>query len=132
MNPEAMTETVTLQERLDEVDSTISEYKEQIALGEAIQRLEANPDYQLVISQTYLGKEADRITDLIVGDDFLKREQMENIVEMGLSIRNFKQFIKYKKIDAQNAPNYIADLLRFRSQVTEEFANSPIDADVIE
>lgn len=130
--PEAMTEEpVTLTEKLAEVDETIEEYKKQIEVGEAIARLEANPDYQLVITSLYLEKEAERITGLIVGDDFIKREQMENIVEMGLSIRNFKQFIKYKKMDAQHAPSYIEETLQYRQQVTDYFANQPIDAEEV-
>ena len=131
MNPEAMTEQVTLKDRLAEIDETIAAYQEQIEFGEALARLEANPDYQLVILKGYLEEEAKRITDLIVGDDLLKREQMENIVEMGLSIRNLKQFVKYKKLDAQHAPSYIEETLEFRRQVTEYHENQPIDAEVM-
>jgi hypothetical protein len=127
MNPEAMTydgETVevTLQERLAEIDATIDELQMQIQFGEAMKRLEANPDYQLVIDSGYLKAEADRITGLIVGDDPIRRDVMENIVEAGLSIRNFKQFIKYKKMDAAHAPTQIEENIQFRKAVTAEYA----------
>jgi len=125
MNPEAMTSTeveVTLQDKLAEIDSTINELHEQIAFGEAIKRLEANPDFQKVVSIGYLDSEANRITGLIVGEDPLRRETMENIIEAGLSIRNFKQYMKYKKMDAQHAPQQIEENLSFRKQVTAEYA----------
>jgi hypothetical protein len=136
MNPEAMTydgETVevTLQERLAEIDATIDEFHKQIQFGEAMKRLEENPDYQLVISDGYLKAESDRITGLIVGDDPIRRDVMENIIEAGLSIRNFKQFMKYKKLDATQAPRHIEETLEFRKAVTAEHAqNDTIDVDV--
>jgi len=127
MNPEAMTNyeevEVTLQEKLAEIDASISEYHQQIAFGEAMKRLESSPDYQLVISGGYLQAESDRITGLIVGDDPIRRDQMENIIEAGLSIRNLKQFLKYKRMDAIHAPDQIDQSLAFRKQVTAEYAS---------
>lgn len=136
MNPEAMTNyqevEVTLQDKLAEIDATIDELHEQIKIGEAIKRLEASPDYQLVIAVGYLEAEAARITGLIVGDDPLRRESMENIIEAGLSIRNLKQYIKYRKMDAMHAPLQIEENLSFRKQVTAEYAEdgSYIDAEM--
>jgi hypothetical protein len=125
MNPEAMMPTeveVTLQEKLAEVDAAIAEYERQIKVGEAIARLEANPDYVTVISSGYFEAEANRITGLIVGDDPLRRESMENIVEAALAIRNFKQYIKYKKMDAAQAHQMIEENLNYRKHVTENYA----------
>lgn len=133
MNPEAMANyqevEVTLQDKLAEIDATIDELHKQIQFGEAIESLEANPDYQLVISLGYLEAEAARITGLIVGDDPLRRETMENIIEAGLSIRNLKQYIKYRKMDAKHAPAQIEENLSFRKQVTAEYAE---DAEYID
>ena len=103
-------------------DSAIAEFEKQITVGEAIKRLEANPDYVTVISSGYFEAEASRITGLIVGDDPLRRENMENIVEAALAIRNFKQYIKYKKLDARQAFQQIEDNLNFRKHVTENYA----------
>lgn len=135
MNPEAMPYgsqviEITLQEKLAEIDANIAELQNQIEFGDALKRLESNPDFKLVIINGYLGAEAARITNLIVGDDPLRRETMENIVEAGLSIRNLKQFIKYKKIDAIQAPNNIDENIAYRKQVTAEYAEdgSYIDA----
>lgn len=135
MNPEAMTydgETVevTLQEKLAEIDATIDELHKQIQFGEAMKRLEANPDFQLVVTAGYLEAESSRITGLIVGDDPIRRETMENIIEAGLSIRNFKQFMKYKRMDAMHAPRQIEENLEFRQRVTAEYATyDAIDAE---
>jgi len=134
MNPEAMTEygeavEVTLQEKLAEIDATIATLHEQIQFGEAMKRLEANPDFQLVVTVGYLEAESSRITGLIVGDDPLRRETMENIIEAGLSIRNFKQYMKYKRMDAMHAPQQIEENLSFRKQVTAEYAE---DAEYID
>ena len=143
MNPEAMPSTnpywqeveVTLQEKLAEIDNAIEGFKKQIEVGEAIKRLEANPDYELVVSSGYFQEEAERITGLIVGDDPLRRESMENIVEAALAIRNFKQYLKYKKMDAVQAPGQIEENMQFRRHVTANYAadGSLIDdAEVVE
>ena len=143
MNPEAMPSTnpywqeveVTLQEKLAEIDNAIEGFKKQIEVGEAIKRLEANPDYELVVSSGYFQEEAERITGLIVGDDPLRRESMENIVEAALAIRNFKQYLKYKKMDASQAPGQIEENMNFRRHVTSNYAadGSLIDdAEVVE
>ena len=134
MNPEAMTDNdveLTLQERLSEIDSAIEAYKEMMEYGEAIKRLEANPDYKKVISVGYFEEEASRITGLIVGEDPLRRDAMENIVEAALSIRNFKQYLKYKRIDAMMAPSEIDKNEQYRLQVTSTYAEdgSYIDAE---
>ncbi|MCI4437445.1 MAG: hypothetical protein JHC33_11620 [Ignisphaera sp.] len=125
MNPEAMTATeveVTLQEKLAEVDATIEGYKAQLEIGEAIKRLEANPDYVTLVTEGYLQAEADRITGLIVGIDPLRREQMENIIEAGLSIRNFKQYFRYKKLDAAQAAYNIDETITYRKHITETYS----------
>jgi len=125
MNPEAMTYTevdATLQDKLAEIDASIVEYEKQIEVGEAIKRLESNPDYITVISSGYFEAEAARITGLIVGDDPLRRESMENIVEAALAIRNLKQYLKYKKLDAMQAPRAIEENINYRKHVTENYA----------
>jgi hypothetical protein len=125
MNPEAMATMeveVTLQEKLAEVDATIEMYKAQLDIGEAIQRLEANPDYLAVIAKGYFEAEAERITGLIVGIDQLRREQMENIIEAALAIRNFKQYLRYKKLDAGQAAHNIDETVAYRKHLTEEYA----------
>lgn len=124
MNPEALTPTeveVTLQEKLAEIDEANAIFEKQIKVGEAIKRLESNEDYNLVITEGYLEAEAQRLTGLMVGDDPLRRESMENIIEACLSIRNFKQHIRYKKLDAVQAVKNIEENEQFRKHVTENY-----------
>lgn len=124
MNPEAMANTeveVTLQEKLAEIDAAQAEFEKQILVGEAIKRLEANEDYKLVVAEGYLDAEATRLTGLLVGDDPLRRESMENIIEAALSIRNFKQYIRYKKLDATQAVKNIEENEKFRKHITENY-----------
>lgn len=124
MNPEAMTNTeveVTLQEKLAEVDAAQAEFEKQILVGEAIKRLESNEDYKLVVAEGYLEAEATRLTGLLVGDDPLRRESMENIIEAALAIRNFKQYIRYKKLDAVQAVKNIEENEKFRKHITENY-----------
>lgn len=123
---------LTLQERLAEIDSTIEEYQEMVAFGEALKRLEENEDFKKVITVGYFDSEANRITGLIIGDDPLRRDAMENIVEAALAIRNFKQYIKYKKLDAQHAPAQIEENYRFRKAVTAQYAEDGSYIDVEE
>jgi hypothetical protein len=115
-------EEATLQERLAEIDATIEQYKEMVEFGEALKRLEDNEDYKAVFSVGYFEAEAERITGLITGEDPLRRDSMENIIEAALSIRNVKQYLKYKRLDAQHAPSAIEDNLRLRKQITAEAA----------
>ena len=124
MNPEAMANTeveVTLQEKLAEIDAAQAEFEKQILVGEAIKRLEANEDYKLVVADGYLDAEATRLTGLLVGDDPLRRESMENIIEAALAIRNFKQYIRYKKLDAVQAVKNIEENEKFRKHITENY-----------
>ena len=124
MNPEAMANTeveVTLQEKLAEIDAAQAEFEKQILVGEAIKRLEANEDYKLVVAEGYLDAEATRLTGLLVGDDPLRRESMENIIEAALAIRNFKQYIRYKKLDAVQAVKNIEENEKFRKHITENY-----------
>lgn len=114
-------EEVTLQERLADIDNAIEEYKAMIEYGEALKRLEENEDYKTVYLTGYFEAEAERITGLIIGDDPLRRDSMENIIEAALAIRNVKQFLKYKKLDAHHAHTGIEDNLKLRSQVTAEY-----------
>ena len=136
MNPEAMMSTeveITLKEKLAEVDAAIAAYHEQIKVGEAIKRLEANEDYITVVSHGYLEAEAERLMGLIVGDDPLRRESMENIIEAGLAIRNYKQYLRYKKLDAVQAVQNIEENLNYRKHITENYAEDGtiIDAEEV-
>jgi hypothetical protein len=121
-NNEAMNETeltaFNLKQELADIDASIEEQRDIAAFAEAILELEAHPAYKLVIEDGYLTKEAERLTEILVEPNPLKRDVIENIIEMTSAIRHFKTFLKFKKLDASNVENTIEQLNDLRARVT--------------
>jgi hypothetical protein len=121
-NNEAMNETeltaFNLKQELADIDASIEEQRNIAAFAEAILELEAHPAYKLVIEDGYLTKEAERLTEILVEPNPLKRDVIENIIEMTSAIRHFKTFLKFKKLDASNVENTIEQLNDLRARVT--------------
>lgn len=121
-NNEAMNETeltaFNLKQELADIDASIEEQRNIAAFAEAILELEAHPAYKLVIEDGYLTKEAERLTEILVEPNPLKRDVIENIIEMTSAIRHFKTFLKFKKLDASNVDNTIEQLNDLRARVT--------------
>ena len=119
---EAMNETeltaFNLKQELADIDASIEEQRNIAAFAEAILELEAHPAYKLVIEDGYLTKEAERLTEILVEPNPLKRDVIENIIEMTSAIRHFKTFLKFKKLDASNVDNTIEQLNDLRARVT--------------
>ena len=104
-------------EKLAEIDKSIEEQKSKIEFAEAIKRLKSNPDYQLVIENGYFKEEGDRLTKNLLEPTYLKRDQIENIVEMTSAIRHVKTFLMFKEDDGTNAEKNIEDLEEYRLTV---------------
>jgi hypothetical protein len=104
-------------EKLAEIDKSIEEQKSKIEFAEAIKRLKSNPDYQLVIENGYFKEEGDRLTKNLLEPTYLKRDQIENIVEMTSAIRHVKTFLMFKEDDGANAEKNIEDLEEYRLTV---------------
>jgi hypothetical protein len=121
-NNEAMNETeltaFNLKQELADIDASIEEQRNIAAFAEAILELEAHPAYKLVVEDGYLTKEAERLTEILVEPNPLKRDVIENIIEMTSAIRHFKTFLKFKKLDASNVENTIEQLNDLRARVT--------------
>jgi hypothetical protein len=119
---EAMNETeltaFNLKQELADIDASIEEQRNIAAFAEAILELEAHPAYKLVVEDGYLTKEAERLTEILVEPNPLKRDVIENIIEMTSAIRHFKTFLKFKKLDASNVENTIEQLNDLRARVT--------------
>ena len=107
-------------DELAEIDKSILEQKSKIEFAEAIKRLKLNPDYQLVIEQGYFEKEGERLTKNLLEPTYLKRDQIENIIEMTNAIRHFKTFLVFKESDALGASENIEELEDFRTSVNSE------------
>ena len=107
-------------ERIAEIDASILEQKAKIEFAEAITRLKSNPDYQLVIEQGYFEKEGERLTKNLLEPTYLKRDQIENIIEMTNAIRHTKTFLVFKESDALGAVQNIEELEEYRTSINSE------------
>ena len=107
-------------EKIAEIDASILEQKAKIEFAEAITRLKSNPDYQLVIEQGYFEKEGERLTKNLLEPTYLKRDQIENIIEMTNSIRHTKTFLVFKESDALGAVQNIEELEEYRTSINSE------------
>lgn len=101
-------------EKLKSIDESIAFYKEQVELSESIKRLKQNPDYIKVYEQAYFKNEGERISNVILEPNTLKRDQLENMLDMMSSIRNVKTFIMYRENDGEVALGHIADLEKMK------------------
>ena len=107
-------------EKIAEIDASILEQKAKIEFAEAIKRLKLNPDYQLVIEQGYFEKEGERLTKNLLEPTYLKRDQIENIIEMTNAIRHTKTFLVFKESDALGAVQNIEELEENRTSINSE------------
>lgn len=101
-------------EKLKSIDESIAFYEKQVELSESIKRLKQNPDYIKVYEQAYFKDEGERISNVILEPNTLKRDQLENMLDMMSSIRNVKTFIMYRENDGEVALQHIADLEKMK------------------
>jgi hypothetical protein len=104
-------------EQIAEIDKSIEDIKSKIEFAEAINRLQSNPDYIKVVKEGYLDGESKRISECLTEPTYLKRDQIENMVDMLSAIRYFKTFIMYRENDASNGQEQIEELNELRISV---------------
>lgn len=104
-------------ERIAEIDKSIEEQKAKIEFAEAIKELRKNPNFLLVIESGYFEGEGKRITECLLEPTPLKRDQIQNMVDMISSIRNLKTFLMFKENDGENALQEIESLEDYRTRV---------------
>ena len=107
-------------EKIAEIDASILEQKAKIEFAEAITRLKSNTDYQLVIEQGYFEKEGERLTKNLLEPTYLKRDQIENIIDMTNAIRHAKTFLVFKESDALGAAQNIEELEDYRTSLNSK------------
>ena len=107
-------------DELAEIDKSILEQKSKIEFAEAIKRLKLNPDYQLVIEQGYFEKEGERLTKNLLEPTYLKRDQIENIIDMTNAIRHAKTFLIFKESDSLGADQNIEELEDYRTSLNSK------------
>ena len=112
----------TLKEELAEIDSRIKLLKDNVELGEALERLHTNEDFQNVILSGYFEKESKRIFGLLVEPTSLKRDIILNLNDKLTSIRSFKQYFATVLINANMAPEQLTEEELFRTNFTADNA----------
>jgi len=112
-----------LKEELEAVDKRIDELKAQIELHQALERLHENEDFKLVVLDGYFEKESKRIFDNLITPSSLKRDQLDNLMDMMSSIRNFKGYFKTLIINAAMAPEELEAERLYRNEITAQAAN---------
>ncbi len=112
-------EESNLTNELAEIDGRIKFLKENIEIGEAIERLHNNEDFKLVILKGYFDREAERIFGVLTDPNEYKRDMLQNMNEKLGSIRNLKQYIGVQLRNADMAPSEIEEEESHRLKVTE-------------
>ncbi len=113
-----MENKTNLEIELADIDGRIEFLKNNIEVGDAIERLHNSEDFKLVILQGYFDKEAERIFGVLTDPNEYKRDMLQNMNEKLGSIRNLKQYFGVRLRDADMAPAEIAEEESHRSKVT--------------
>lgn len=106
-----------LREQLADIDASIEEQKRIIEISEATEELMSNQAFRTVILDEYITKEAARLCEILTEPNPLKRDQIENVIEMTSAIRHFKTFLRHKREDGEQAENTIEQLNKLREEV---------------
>ena len=103
---------------LQKIDDRIAELKQDVELGKALEELHEDERFKLVILDGYFDKEEKRIAGLLFNPTSLKRDQIENMMDKATAIRNYKQYFQTLLINANMAPDQIAEEEEYRKEVT--------------
>lgn len=86
----------------EQIQITIEQAKEMVALGEAIQRLQRNADFQLVIDKGYFEKEAIRLV-LLKSNPHPQIQAAEMQIQIDNDIRSIGTLFQYLNLCLHNA-----------------------------
>jgi len=103
----------------EEIEVEIAEVRQKIALAGALERLRANPDYQLLIQQEYLEKQPQRIA-MARGNPNLSEEQRSMVLRDLDGIGSFAGFLNTVIFEGFHAEEALA---AHQEDLVEEEAN---------
>lgn len=115
---DAMSNELIIKEELEHVDAKIAELENQVELGKAIEELHEHSAFNKVFIDGYFGDEAKRLFEVLTIPSKMKRDSMENIMDKLTAIRNLKDYIGVKLIEADTAENELEQLKEYRKEVT--------------
>jgi len=96
-----------------------------VELHEALKRLQNNPDYKLVIEESYFSNEKERVAEILTEPTVVSRDIVENLMDQLTSIRNVKSHLELIAVRARNAAKYIKDDEEIIAQVENGTYTNP-------
>lgn len=105
---------------LQQIDQQIDVEKVRVARGEALERLQKNKDFQLIVLDGYLRNEAIRLVGLR-GEPVLARPETQASILRDIdAIGSFGQYLRTVQAGAEQASKMIAQAEEERQTVLEE------------
>ena len=119
-----MADLANLRETLQTIDDNINSLEEEIKLGEALERLKANPDFKLVIENTYISKGSELLFAKLLDPRDLEGKDIDTVLKRIDAISDLKRFIGTNEFTssieaaALSAPAAIDRERKYRLEVT--------------
>jgi len=117
-----------LNDTLKEIDAAIERYKADMKMGEALERLKKNEDFQNIILNGYMEVEAEKLFNILIDPSGASPYSEETIKLKLAAISHLRSFIGTEKFEgtiemnAKRAPLAIAKEEDFRLEITADAA----------
>lgn len=109
------------QEDMKEVEISIEKAEEDIKLGDALKRLIGNEDFDLVISEGYFKKEAERVVGAKADPAMMMNELgMEMLENQIISIGGLRQYFLKIQQNAYQSKMAMADYRETQTELLQE------------
>lgn len=104
--------------QIQQVEVSLEQARKVVAFGEAIRRLENNPDFRKVILEGYFKDEAVRLT-MLTAEMNLKPEAREAVMHGIRAIAECRQFLQNRVAFSDMAAKEIEDFLEMQVEEDE-------------
>lgn len=88
-----MSETLNIDEQIEQIDKNLEVLEWNIARGEALERLMKSEDFQLVMMEGYMDIEAERVFGLLTHPLTVKPEDKANYLSQLDTIKNLSRYL---------------------------------------
>ena len=88
-----MSETLNIDEQIEQIDKNLEVLEWNIARGEALERLMKSEDFQLLIMEGYMDIEAERVFGLLTHPLTVKPEDKANYLSQLDTIKNLSRYL---------------------------------------
>jgi hypothetical protein len=105
-------------QQLAQIDAEIEYVNKLIRAAEDLEKLHQNDEFKNIILDGYLDKEAERIFSNLVEPTYMKRENLQNLIDKINSIRDLKTYFRTILINAEQAKDEKVELYKLREKVT--------------